>query len=117
MYDEGRGVPQDDAEAVRWYRRAAAQGNATARFNLEGMYDRPGNVVGVVTAKLDALKIARATGDIPQNVNFAVSAGAARAFLDSEGVAYATAPSGEARAPDEVAAAATAFTVLVECWK
>ena len=79
--------------------------------------DSAGNVVGVVTAKLDALKIARATGDIPQNVNFAVSAGAARAFLDSEGVAYATAPSDEARAPDEVAAAATAFTVLVECWK
>ena len=26
MYAAGRGVPQDDAEAVRWYRRAAAQG-------------------------------------------------------------------------------------------
>ena len=27
-------VPQDDAEAVRWYRLAAAQGNASAQFNL-----------------------------------------------------------------------------------
>ena len=34
MYDNGRGVPQDDAEAVRWYRLAADRGHATARFNL-----------------------------------------------------------------------------------
>ena len=78
--------------------------------------DMAGNAVGVVVSKLDAVKMARATGDIPQNVNFAVSAGAARAFLDSEGVAYATMPSTERRAPDEVAAAAKAFTVLIECW-
>ncbi len=78
--------------------------------------DSAGNAVGVVVAKLDAVAMARATGDIPQNVNFAVSAGAARAFLDSEGVAYDTAPSGESLAPDEVAAKAAAFTVLVECW-
>ena len=31
MYDQGRGVPQDDVEAVRWYRRAAAQGLASAK--------------------------------------------------------------------------------------
>jgi S1-C subfamily serine protease len=30
-----------------------------------------GSVVGVVVGKLDALKVAEATGDIPQNVNFA----------------------------------------------
>ncbi len=38
MYATGRGVPQDDAEAVRWYRRAAAQGDADAQFNLGVMY-------------------------------------------------------------------------------
>jgi len=79
--------------------------------------DSAGNAVGVVVSKLDALRIARATGDIPQNVNFAVSAGTARAFLDSEGIAYATAPSDKPRAPEDVAAAARKFTVLVECWK
>ena len=78
--------------------------------------DSSGNAVGVVVSKLDAVAMARATGDIPQNVNFAVSAGAARAFLDSEGVAYETAPSDEACAPDDIAAAARAFAVLVECW-
>ena len=38
MYDNGRGVPQDDAEAVRWYRLAAEQGNARAQFFLGGEY-------------------------------------------------------------------------------
>ena len=38
MYDEGRGVRQDDAEAVRWYRQAAEQGYAAAQYNLGAMY-------------------------------------------------------------------------------
>ena len=31
MYSKGQGVPRDDAEAVKWYRMAAAQGYARAR--------------------------------------------------------------------------------------
>ena len=38
MYATGRGVPQDDAEAVRWYRLAAEQGQALAQYNLGVMY-------------------------------------------------------------------------------
>ena len=38
MYHEGQGVPQDYAEAARWYRKAADQENAHARFNLGVMY-------------------------------------------------------------------------------
>ena len=34
MHDSGRGVEQDDAEAVRWYRLAAEQGDATSQWNL-----------------------------------------------------------------------------------
>ena len=81
------------------------------------MLDAAGNVVGVVVAKLDAIRVARRTGDIPQNVNFAVGAGATRAFLDAKGIPYETAPSDGAMAPVEVAAVARKFTVLVECWK
>ena len=40
MYDQGKGVPEDDSEAVRWYRAAAEQGNATAQLNLGVMYDQ-----------------------------------------------------------------------------
>ena len=38
MYDNGRGVRRDDAEAVRWFRQAADQGVAQAQFNLGAMY-------------------------------------------------------------------------------
>ena len=34
MYAEGRGVAEDDAEAVRWWRLASEQGLADAQFNL-----------------------------------------------------------------------------------
>ena len=38
MYANGEGVPQDDAEAVRWYRLAAEQGYVIAQTNLGVMY-------------------------------------------------------------------------------
>jgi TPR repeat protein len=38
-YGNGRGVPEDHAEAARWYRLAAEQGRATAQFLLGNMYD------------------------------------------------------------------------------
>ena len=38
MYDNGRGVRQDDAQAVYWYRKAAEQGNVEAQHNLGAMY-------------------------------------------------------------------------------
>ena len=38
MYFVGDGVPQDYAEAVRWYRLAADQGHARAQFKLGFMY-------------------------------------------------------------------------------
>ena len=33
-YADGAGVPQDDAEAVRWYQQTAEQGDAKAQCNL-----------------------------------------------------------------------------------
>ncbi|MBM4393779.1 MAG: sel1 repeat family protein, partial [Deltaproteobacteria bacterium] len=38
MYAKGEGVPKDDAEAVKWYRKAADQGLADAQYNLGVMY-------------------------------------------------------------------------------
>ncbi len=37
-YDAGQDVPQDYAEAVKWYRKAAEQGNASAQHNLGVCY-------------------------------------------------------------------------------
>jgi TPR repeat protein len=38
MYFQGQGVPQDYAEAMRWYRKAADQGDAGAQGTIGAMY-------------------------------------------------------------------------------
>lgn len=38
IYENGEGVPENDAEAVKWYRKAADQGLADAQYNLGLMY-------------------------------------------------------------------------------
>ena len=38
MYHIGLGVTQDYANAVKWYRKAAEQGNANAQISLGFMY-------------------------------------------------------------------------------
>jgi hypothetical protein len=38
MYDNGRGVEKDFKEAVKWYQKAADQGDAKAQNNLGVMY-------------------------------------------------------------------------------
>ena len=38
MYANGRGVPQDDSQAVVWYKKAAEQGHPIAQYNLGAMY-------------------------------------------------------------------------------
>ncbi len=80
------------------------------------LLDASANVVGVVVSKLDTLRVAKATGDIPQNVNFALNANVLRAFLDANAVEYADGTSARSLSPTEVASRAARFTVLVECW-
>ena len=71
------------------------------------LLDRGGTVVGVVTSKLNAQRIAQRTGDIPQNVNFAVKGSEAIEFLRrnrveptlSEGVQRDAATVGEVAHP------------------
>lgn len=81
------------------------------------LLDKSGNVMGVVVAKLDAVKVFKATGDIPQNVNFAVKGVVARGFLDIHGIDYKTADSTNAVDTTIIASKARQFTVPVECWK
>jgi S1-C subfamily serine protease len=46
------------------------------------LVDEGGNVVGVVTARLDDLETYQISGALPQNVNYAVKGSSVRAFLD-----------------------------------
>jgi TPR repeat protein len=63
MYDKGQGVPKDDAEAVKWFRKSAEQGNATGQYSLGDKY---ANVLGGTTDYIEAhkwLNLAAAQGD------------------------------------------------------
>lgn len=44
IYAEGVGVPKDDAEAEKWYRKAAEQGFPEAQYNLGVMYEKGAGV-------------------------------------------------------------------------
>jgi len=77
--------------------------------------DAGGNVIGVVVSKLDAMKVARETGDMPQNINFAIKGDVARAFLAAHGIPTRTGAWARSIDTIGVAAIAKAMTVAVEC--
>ncbi len=77
--------------------------------------DLSGNVVGVVSAKLNAMKVADSTGDLPQNVNFAIKADLARQFLKDHGIAVTTAPAKTESTPGDVGENIKKITVFIEC--
>ena len=60
MYANGKGIPQDYREALKWYRLAADQGDADAQLNLGGMYARG---EGVPQDYREALKWYRLAAD------------------------------------------------------
>jgi S1-C subfamily serine protease len=74
-----------------------------------------GSVVGVVVGKLDALKVAEIIGDIPQNVNFAVSLGTLQSFLNANSVPYVLDDSTGTKTSADISADASQYTVLLEC--
>lgn len=77
--------------------------------------DARGRLVGIVVSKLDALRVAGITGDIPQNVNFAIKAATLAAFLEAQGVRFETDVAGAALDPTRVAEIAAEASVAVEC--
>ncbi len=79
------------------------------------LMDASGHVIGVVVAKLDALRIAHLTGDVPQNINFAVHWSEVRAFLDREGITYRKALSSSASETNIIASEAKRFSVRIDC--
>ncbi len=66
-------------------------------------------------SKLDALTVAGAIGDIPQNVNFAIRGEIAKVFLTRNNVDFAITASAEPLSPADLAEAAQRYTVLVRC--
>jgi S1-C subfamily serine protease len=79
------------------------------------LLDSSGNVIGVVSGKLDAMNALARNGDLPQNVNFAISLSVLKEFLGRSGVATTDAASRFELRPDEVGERAKTFTYAIEC--
>jgi serine protease Do len=77
--------------------------------------DKSGNVVGMVVSKLNVLRIARMTGDIPQNVNFAIPASIIASVLDANSVKYQVGTSDGEKSAAEIVSTASPGVVALEC--
>jgi S1-C subfamily serine protease len=79
------------------------------------LLDEGGNVIGVITAKLDAVAIAKRTGDIPQNVNFAVNGQRLERFLQDARIGYQKRVTDRQIAVADIGDIVTAAAVRLEC--
>ena len=79
------------------------------------LLDTGGEIVGMVAAKLNALKFVKATGNIPENINFAIKTGMLRDFLDNSVVPYQIAEAKSELKTSDIARNARAFTLLISC--
>jgi S1-C subfamily serine protease len=79
------------------------------------LVDQFGDVVGVVVSKLDAIRVAKVTEDIPQNVNFAIKASVAVSFLESHGLDPVTEANKQRLESSTIAELAKKFSVRLSC--
>ena len=63
LYAQGRGVTQNDHEAVEWYRRGAAAGDTDAMLRLGEAYDQGEGVTQDHTLSRQWLQRAAAAGN------------------------------------------------------
>jgi len=69
MYEEGQGVLQDYAEAVKWYRLAAEQDDVVAQYNLGFMYEMGKGVLQDYAEAVKWYRLAADQGDASAQTN------------------------------------------------
>ena len=79
------------------------------------LLDENGNLIGVVSSKLNFLSEIRAQGDIPENVNFAIKASVVANFLQDNSIKFAIGEATEAMKGPDLADEAKALSAFVVC--
>jgi len=80
--------------------------------------NRKGEVIGVVSMKISDSKMAKATGSVGLNVNFAVNGQTLKSFLDAHKIEYSTGGlTLFSKSASDIADEARKWTTIVECWK
>jgi S1-C subfamily serine protease len=100
-------------------------GDNAAQFQLDAavqngnsggpIYDSGGNIVGVVVSKLNKLKVAKAIGSFPENVNFGIKASTVKAFLETSGLPSKIAERTADKSTVELAEIAQKQALMIKC--
>ena len=81
------------------------------------IYDESGNIVGVVVAQLNKLKVAKALGSLPENVNFGIKASTVKQFLISSGLPPKWSEKTKVMSTKQLAKIAQKLTLMVICYQ
>ncbi len=79
------------------------------------LIDKSGNLIGIVVSKLDVMRVAATTGDMAQNVNFAVKPELIRLFVEAHGTRMEPVDASLRLESEDLALRARDFTVKIEC--
>ena len=98
------------------YNRAAiVRAPATRHISGSPLFDQAGNIIGRVVSKLDAPKIAKRIGDLPQNVNFAIRGEVLSDFLQKNNVEFTPSEDTTRLENTDIASQCAAVAVRVRC--
>ena len=100
-------------------------GDNTGQFQIDAavqsgnsggpIYDEYGNIIGVVVARLNKMKVQKVLGSIPENVNFGIKASTVRQFLTTSGLPTKWSKRSKAMSMRDLAKIAKNQTVMVVC--
>ena len=81
------------------------------------LLDGSGLVLGVVTAKINTVNVAKQTGQVIRDIGYATDNEVLLRFLTAQGVPFTTAMEGPTLGDGALFAEAKGFSTRIECWK
>jgi S1-C subfamily serine protease len=110
-------------EVLRWQEAASQRPAIVIRGDVrQGNSGGPllggdGSVIGVVFAKVNAVKVYETTGETVRDIAMAIPGKVLRRFLDAQGVGYRVTPGRPPQPESQLLTDARPFVVQIGCWK